>query len=118
MDDARPRQCDCRQDVFLTDEFRVRAFDPRKSKTELPNPRTVLARYRREGIMAELSTDERNALADRVFGLPQKRTYPMPDESHARNAKARAGEEFKKGNLSSAEKAQIDRRANEILGEA
>jgi hypothetical protein len=42
----------------------------------------------------------------------------MPDASHARNARARAVEEFKKGNLSSAEKAQIDRKANEILGES
>jgi len=68
--------------------------------------------------MAELSTSERNALADRVFGLPHRRTYPMPDASHARNAKARAAEEFNRGNLSSAEKAQIDRKADEILGEA
>ena len=68
--------------------------------------------------MAELSTNARNALADKAFGLPHKRTYPMPDASHARNAKARAAEEFHKGNLSSAEKAQIDRKADEILGEA
>ena len=68
--------------------------------------------------MAELSTDERNALADNAFGLPDKRTYPMPDASHARNAKARAAEEFNRGNLSAAEKAQIDRKADEILGEA
>jgi len=68
--------------------------------------------------MAELSTDDRNALADNVFGLPHKRSYPMPDASHARNAKARAAEEFTKGNLTPAEKAQIDRKANEILGEA
>jgi hypothetical protein len=68
--------------------------------------------------MVELSTNERNALADSAFGLPHKRTYPMPDASHARNAKARATEEYNRGNLSSAEKAQIDRKADEILGEA
>jgi len=68
--------------------------------------------------MAELSTDGRNALDDKVFGLPHKRTYPMPDASHARNAKARAAEEFNKGNLSSVEKAQIDRKADQILGDA
>jgi hypothetical protein len=68
--------------------------------------------------MAELSTSERNALADRVFGLPHKRSYPMPNASHARNAKARAAEEYNRGNLSAAEKAQIDRKADEILGEA
>ncbi len=42
----------------------------------------------------------------------------MPDASHARNAKARAAEEFNLGNLTSAEKEQIDRKANEILGDA
>ena len=68
--------------------------------------------------MTELSTNERNALADTAFGLPHKRAYPMPDASHARNAKARAAEEFNKGNLSSAEKARIDRKADEILSEA
>jgi hypothetical protein len=67
--------------------------------------------------MTELSTEERNALADTAFGLPHKRSYPMPDVAHARNAKSRAAEEFNKGNLSSAEKAQIDRKADEILGE-
>jgi hypothetical protein len=67
--------------------------------------------------MVELSTNQRNALPDSAFGLPQKRTYPMPDVSHARNAKARAAEEFNFGNLSSSERAQIDRKANEILGD-
>jgi hypothetical protein len=67
--------------------------------------------------MAELSTQARNALPDDAFGLPQKRSYPMPDASHARNAKARASEEFHKGVLSAAEKVQIDRKADEILGE-
>jgi hypothetical protein len=73
---------------------------------------------KREGVIAELSTSERNALSDRMFDLPHKRTCPMPDASDARNAKARAAEEFNRGNLSSAKKAQIDRKANEILGEA
>ncbi len=68
--------------------------------------------------MTDLSTDERNGLADSVFGLPDKRAYPMPDASHARNAKARASEEFNKGNLSPDEKAQIDRKADEILYQA
>ncbi len=68
--------------------------------------------------MVELSTSERNALPDSAFGLPHKRAYPMPDASHARNAKARAAEEFDRGNLSAEEKARIDRKADEILGEA
>jgi hypothetical protein len=65
--------------------------------------------------MSELSTKQRNDLPDSAFGLPEKRSYPMPDASHARNAKARAAEEFNLGNLSSSEKARIDRRADEIL---
>jgi hypothetical protein len=68
--------------------------------------------------MGQLPTNERNALPDTAFGLPQKRAYPMPDASHARNAKARATEEFNLGNLTSAEKDQIDRKANEFLGDA
>ncbi len=65
--------------------------------------------------MGELTTNERNALADEDFGLPGKRAYPMPDASHARNAKARAAEEFNRGRISSAEKAEIDQKADEIL---
>ena len=68
--------------------------------------------------MGQLPTNERNALLDTAFGLPQKRAYPIPDASHARNAKARATEEFNLGNLTSAEKDQIDRKANEFLGDA
>ena len=68
--------------------------------------------------MGQLPTNERNALPDTAFGIPQKRAYPMPYASHALNAKARAAEEFNLGNLTSAEKAQIDRKADEILGDA
>ncbi len=39
----------------------------------------------------------------------------MPDASHARDAKARASEEFDRGILSAAERAQIDKKANKIL---
>jgi hypothetical protein len=39
----------------------------------------------------------------------------MPDESHARNAKARASQQEKKGNLSESDKAKIDRKADRIL---
>ena len=67
--------------------------------------------------MVDLPTNERNTLADKVFGLPEKRTYPVPDANHARNAKARAAEEYNRGNLSSAERARIDRKADEILAQ-
>ncbi len=67
--------------------------------------------------MTDLSAHERDALPAHAFGLPEQRAYPMPDASHARNAKARAAEEFNKGVLSSAEKAKIDRKADAILGQ-
>ena len=57
------------------------------------------------------------------FGLPRKKGpeggvkggYPMPDKSHARNAKARASEMYNKGKLSKSQKAKIDAKANKIL---
>ena len=65
--------------------------------------------------MAELSTKKRNSEPKSEFGLPEERKYPMPDKSHARNAKARASQQEKKGDLSSADKAKIDRKADRIL---
>jgi hypothetical protein len=66
-------------------------------------------------IMAELSTRKRNSEPKSEFGLPEERKYPMPDKSHARNAKARASQQKKKGNLTAAEKNKIDRKADRIL---
>lgn len=66
--------------------------------------------------MSVLKAKTRNALADRVFGLPGQRKYPMPDKPHAANAKARATQQVKAGHLSSSAKAKIDAKANRILG--
>ncbi len=63
-----------------------------------------------------MSTKKRNSLPASTFGLPGERKYPMPDRSHAANAKARATQQVKAGNLSSSQKAVIDRKANRILG--
>lgn len=41
--------------------------------------------------MSKLTTAARNALPDSAFAGPN-RTYPIPDASHARNAKARASQ--------------------------
>jgi hypothetical protein len=68
--------------------------------------------------MAKLTTDQRKALLDRTFGLPGQRKYPMPDRAHAANAKARASQQFKRGNLSRDQLQQIDRKADAKLGEA
>jgi hypothetical protein len=66
--------------------------------------------------MADLTTKSRKALPKSDFGLPASRGYPMPNKAHAANAKARASEEAHKGNLSAVQKAQIDSKANKILG--
>jgi hypothetical protein len=65
--------------------------------------------------MAELSTNKRDSEPKSDFGLPEERKYPMPDKSHARNAKARASQQAKKGNLSAADKKKVDRKADRIL---
>ena len=65
--------------------------------------------------MAELSTKKRDKLPESKFGLPEERKYPMPDKSHAANAKARASQQLDDGNLTKAEKEKIDRKADRIL---
>ena len=75
--------------------------------------------------MAELTDAQREKLPAKDFGLPEKaRTkdakkesgnYPMPDKKHARNAKARAAQQQKAGNLTKAERERIDRKADKIL---
>ena len=65
--------------------------------------------------MSELSTEKRESLPDSKFGLKSKRKYPMPDKSHARNAKARASQQAKKGSITTSEKKKIDRKADRIL---
>jgi hypothetical protein len=65
--------------------------------------------------MAELTAKKRDSEPKSEFGLPEERKYPMPDKSHARNAKARASQQKKKGNLTAAEKKKIDRKADRIL---
>jgi hypothetical protein len=75
--------------------------------------------------MAELSDRKRAKIPTEKFGLPEKaRTadakkesgnYPMPDKAHARNAKARASQQYDAGNLTRAEKERIDRKADKVL---
>ena len=65
--------------------------------------------------MATLTEKKRDKLPDSKFGLPEEHKYPMPDKSHAANAKARAAQQKKAGNLTAAEKAKIDRKADRIL---
>jgi hypothetical protein len=77
--------------------------------------------------MADLPAKKREELPAKDFGLPEKaRTkdakkesgnYPMPDKAHARNAKARAAQQAKAGNLTKDELHRIERKADEILGD-
>jgi len=65
--------------------------------------------------MTTLTEKKRDNLKGSTFGLPDEHKYPMPDKSHARNAKARASQQEKKGNLTASEKGKIDRKADRIL---
>jgi hypothetical protein len=65
--------------------------------------------------MATLTEKQRDKLPDSKFGLPEEHKYPMPDKSHARNAKARASQQEEKGTITAKEKAKIDRKADRIL---
>lgn len=68
--------------------------------------------------MAILRAAKRNALPSSSFGLPGSRKYPMPDRSHAANAKARATQQYRKGNLSREQMTAIHAKANRRLGRA
>ena len=61
--------------------------------------------------MATLKEKNKDYLKDSTFGLPEERKYPMPDKSHAANAKARASQQLHEGNLSKTDKEKIDRKA-------
>lgn len=66
--------------------------------------------------MAKLTAATRKALPKSDFGLPGAGKYPMPDKSHAGNAKARAAQQVKKGAMSKSTEAKIDAKANKVLG--
>jgi hypothetical protein len=66
--------------------------------------------------MAKLTSEQRNKFKSAVFGLPKERKYPLNDKSHAANAKARATQQVKKGNLSEANAEKIKAKANRVLG--
>ncbi len=68
--------------------------------------------------MAKLTAKARKKIPKKDFGLPSSKKYPMPDKSHAVNAKARASQMVKKGKLSPASKAKIDAKANKVIKKA
>lgn len=64
--------------------------------------------------MAKLTTKARKALPAADFAGPG-RSYPIPDKSHAANAKARASQQEAKGIISKEMQSQIDGKANAKL---
>ena len=66
--------------------------------------------------MAKLTTAKRKKIPKSEFGLPGERKYPMENKNHAKNAKARAAQQVKKGNLSESSKEKIDNKANKVIG--
>ena len=65
--------------------------------------------------MAKLTPSKKKAEPKSDFGLPEERKYPIPDEAHARNAKARASQMEHAGKLSAADKKKIDAKADKKL---
>ena len=65
--------------------------------------------------MGKLKSSVRAALPKAEFGLPGSRKYPMPDRSHAANAKARATQMVKAGKLSPGSAAKVRAKANRVL---
>lgn len=65
--------------------------------------------------MTKLTSDEREDLPESKFALPKERKYPIEDKAHARNAKARAGQQEKAGKLSAADKEKVDAKADRVL---
>lgn len=75
--------------------------------------------------MPELKSKKRARIPTRKFGLPEKArsadskketgNYPMPDRTHAANAKSRAKQQLKKKNLSRTEYDKIVSKADKVL---
>ena len=65
--------------------------------------------------MAKLTAAARKALPKSNFALPPT-GYPVPDKSHAANAKARASQAVNAGRMSKATAAKIDKKADKVLG--
>ena len=68
--------------------------------------------------MAKLSTRARKELPKSDFGMPGERKFPMPDASHARNAKSRASQAVNEGRMSKGTEAKIDAKADRVMGKS
>ena len=63
-----------------------------------------------------MKSAKRKSLPKSEFGLPGERKYPVDTKGRAANAKARATQQVKKGNLSPSSAAKIKAKANRVLG--
>ncbi|MHC2109388.1 hypothetical protein [Methylobacterium sp. CM6246] len=66
--------------------------------------------------MSKLTNDDRKSLSKKDFALPDQKRFPVEDKAHARNAKARAAQSEKAGNLSKSDHAKVDAKADKVLG--
>lgn len=65
--------------------------------------------------MPKLSKSNRDALPKSKFAEPDERAYPIENEAHAKNAKARASQAVKSGRMSKDEEAKIDKKADAVI---
>lgn len=63
----------------------------------------------------KLSTKTRDHMPMSEFGEPGARKYPMPDKSHAANAKARASQAEHSGRMSRSTESKIDAKADRVM---
>jgi hypothetical protein len=68
-----------------------------------------------EKLVTKMTAKKRDKLPATSFGLPGQRKYPVNDRKHAILAKAYATKEVERGNLTPAQQAQIDAKANKKL---
>ena len=90
--------------------------DTRPHTWDEANQKALAMMNQRTRTMSKLSAKTRKKLPKSDFGMPGEKKYPMPDKSHAANAKARATQMEKKGKLSKSEEKKIDMKANKVLG--
>lgn len=65
--------------------------------------------------MAKLTAAARKKIPAGEFAGPD-RSYPVPDKSHAANAKARASQAVNAGRMSKSQEEKIDAKADKVLG--
>ena len=65
--------------------------------------------------MSKLTSQGRSKLPASKFALPELKKYPINDQAHAQNAKARASEMAHQGKISASTKARIDRASNRVI---